>query len=385
MSRELHIMIAAGESSGDMLGAELMAALRNMHPAITISGLGGQAMEAQGLESLFPMAEIAVMGVSEILPRLPNLLRRINQMANYVISQQPDALVLIDSPEFAHRVAKKVKAELPDLPIITYVAPTVWAWRQGRAAKMKAYMDHVLAVLPFEPRVFESLNGPECSYVGHSAIHRMGTKKQATNFRQKYGFGKDKIIAILPGSRVSEIRRLLPVYRDVFQSLEAKLAGFRLVVPAVSHLTSQIVEEVTDWRLPVTVIEGEDDKLGLFHSAHCALVASGTVSLELALVGVPMVVAYKMDRLMEFVLPRLIKIPSGVLPNLILDRPLIPEFLADRCRADLISEALLALVNNEGGLREYQLQGLKEVAEHMQPPDGSPSRTAANKILELAL
>ncbi|MGC6511362.1 MAG: lipid-A-disaccharide synthase [Parvibaculales bacterium] len=380
----LHIMIAAGESSGDMLGADLMMALCELDADVRITGLGGQAMEARGLKSLFPMADIAVMGIFEILPRLPNLLSRINQMAEYVIAQQPDALVLIDSPEFAHRVAKKVKASLPNVPIITYVAPTVWAWRQGRAAKMKAYMDHILAVLPFEPRVFESLNGPGCTYVGHSAIHRMGSSGNVSSFRSKYGFAKGDIIAVLPGSRMSEIRRLLPIYRQVIETLEADLAGLHLVIPAVAHLSTQIRDEVAGWRVPVTVVEGEDDKLDLFHSAHCALVASGTVSLELALVGLPMVVAYKMDRLMEFVLPRIIKAPSVVLPNLILDRPLVPEFLTDRCRADLIAGALSSLIANEGGLRDYQIEGFKGVAELMRPAGGSPSRTAAMKILELA-
>ncbi len=379
-----HIMIVAGESSGDQLGAGLMGALRVQRPRVKISGLGGHAMIEAGLNSLFPMADIAVMGVAEILPRLPNLLRRINEMVAYIVMEKPDALVLIDSPEFTHRVAKKVKQVLPDLLIIVYVAPTVWAWRQGRAHKMKQYIDHILSVLPFEPRVFKNLGGPICSYVGHSAVAQLGSKKTANGFLKKYQFAKkDKIIALLPGSRISEVKRLLPIYHDTLALIEDEMTDCHLVLPTVSHLHDFIADEVKKWHLPVTLVEGEEDKLGLFHKAHTALVASGTVSLELSLIGVPMIVAYKMDKIIEFIIPRLVKTPSVVLPNLILDQPLVPEFLTRRCNPHLIAPALAGLINNNGGLRDYQLKGFEQVKSRMQPATGTPSQTAALKVLEL--
>ncbi len=379
-----HIMIAAGEASGDQLGGELMQALKKAAPQARITGLGGEAMKAQGLTSLFPMRDIAVMGLAEILPRLPLLLRRIQEMVDYVLAQSPDVLVMIDSPEFAHRVARKVKKQRPDIKIVIYVAPTVWAWRQGRAQKMRQFADHVLAVLPFEPRVYRALDGPDCHYVGHSVVQRMGTKKQGAAFKKKLSISKqEKIIAILPGSRISEIKRLLPIYRQVFTQLADQLPDCRFMLPAVAHLKAVIEAETANWPIKIELIEGEADKLGLFHAAHAALIASGTVSLELAMVGLPMIVAYKMDPVMEYVVPRMSKIPSVVLPNLILDEPLVPEFILHRCRAELIAPAFLALINNQSGLRDFQLAGLKRAQEIMQPPEGSPSQSAARRILDI--
>lgn len=390
----LHIMIAAGENSGDRLGAQLMASLKHAQADIKITGLGGPDMQAQGLASLFPMDDIAVMGVGEILARLRLILRRISQMVDFVVRENPDILVLIDSPEFAHRVAKKVKKQKPDLLIIDYVAPSVWAWRQRRAKKMRNYFDHVLAILPFEPNVFKALNGPDCTYVGHPATENLAPidtessraeNSRVENFREKYKIeNTDSLIAVLPGSRMSEVKRMLNPLHETIKRVAQDADNLQFIIPAVPHLKEFITASVTDWDVDVLVIEGADDKLGLFHAAHCAIAASGTSSFELGLVGLPMIIGYRMGAFMEFIGAHLIRTPSVVLPNLILDKPIVPEFLGTRCHADLLAPALLALINNDGKCRDRQMAAFVEMRRIMQPKNGTQSMSAALKILDLS-
>lgn len=380
----LHVMIAAGEISGDKLGADLMKSLRVLRPDIQISGLGGPDMEAQGLQSLFPIDVIAVMGIGEILSRLRPILRRIAEMVAYVVEQNPDMLVLIDSPEFMHRVAHKVKQKKPNLLIVDYVAPQVWGWRQGRVKKMRAYFDHVLAVLPFEASVFNSLEGLESTYVGHPAIMRMGKASQGKAFRKKYMIEKDqRLIAVVPGSRMSEVKRMMGPFAETVKRVSSEFKDLRFIIPVVPHLKDFIEEAVAGWNIPPLLIYDEEDKLGLFHASHAALITSGTVSLELGLVGLPMIVGYRMGRFIEFIALRILQVPSVVQPNLILDRPVVPEFLGSRCHPDLLTPALISLIENERQIRDFQVQGLDEMRQLMQLKNGTPSENAALKILEL--
>lgn len=379
-----HIMIVAGETSGDNLGADLMTTLLLENPDMQFSGVGGPAMTAIGLKSIFPMEDIAVMGLMEILPRLKLIYRRIDETVTAILAQKPDALVLIDSPEFAHRVAARVKKAAPDILVIDYVAPTVWAWRPGRAAKMAAHFDHVLAVLPFEPRVFKALGGPPCSYVGHPAIENIPTADDAARFRQAHQIRPDEqVLAVLPGSRRNEVKRLMQPFGETVKQVQNKISPLRVFMPAVPHVHAIIAEELQALDIKVEVVSGAAEKNGLFATADAALVASGTVSLELALAGVPMIVAYQIDKLMGDLLKRFVQVPSVVLPNLIADRPVIPEFLMERCKTDNLVPALLPLLQKDSPERQYQLAGLAEILHLMQVQVGSPSRAAALKILEL--
>jgi len=386
-----HIVIIAGESSGDALGGELIKELRARQTDMRISGIGGPSMTAQGLDSIFPMADIAVMGLREIVPRLVPIMRRISETVAYVCRTKPHALVLIDSPEFTHRVARRIKKHLPDLPIIAYVAPTVWAWRHKRARHMTNYFDYVLALLPFEPRVFQQLGGPPCAYVGHPLVKRMlappQAQSEAQNFRTRFAIGDDEtLLAVLPGSRISEIKRLLPIFGDTLRLLAPRLNGLRVGVPVVPHVQQQVAEGVANWPLKVELLADEADKIGLFHAARGALTASGTASLELALANLPMIVAYKADIILEYVLRRIVQTPSVVLPNLILDKPIVPEYLMERCTPALLAPAVYALLTNAEGLHDSQSAAFAELRDIMQAHNGARSQnmgqSAAEKVLE---
>lgn len=395
-SRAPHITIIAGESSGDALGGALIKDLRARKADILISGIGGPSMTAQGLDSIFPMADIAVMGLREIVPRLVPIMRRIRETVAYVCQAKPHALVLIDSPEFTHRVARRIKKQLPELPIIAYVAPTVWAWRHKRARHMTNYFDYVLALLPFEPRVFQQLGGPPCVYVGHPLVKRMlsspqaqsAAQSEAQNFRKRFAIeDNETLLAVLPGSRISEIKRLLPIFGDTLRLLAPRLNGLRVGVPVVPHVQQQVAKGVTNWPLKVELLADETDKIGLFYAARAALTASGTASLELALANLPMIVAYKADIILEYVLRRIVQTPSVVLPNLILDKPAVPEYLMERCTPALLAPALYDLLTNADGLHDSQSAAFAELQDIMQAK-GAPlqdtGQNAAEKVLELA-
>ncbi|MDD9841249.1 MAG: lipid-A-disaccharide synthase [Alphaproteobacteria bacterium] len=401
MDNKPHIIIIAGESSGDALGGELIKELRARKTDLLISGIGGPSMAAQGLNSIFPMADIAVMGLREIVPRLVPIMRRIRETVAYVCRAKPHALVLIDSPEFTHRVARRIKKQLPDLPIIAYVAPTVWAWRHRRARHMTNYFDYVLALLPFEPRVFQQLGGPPCAYVGHPLVKRMLSSAQmqreaqaqseAQNFRARFAINDNEtLLAVLPGSRISEIKRLLPIFGETLRLLAPRLNGLRVGVPVVPHVQQQVAMGVANWPLKVELVADETDKTALFDVARAALTASGTATLELALANLPMIVAYKADIILEYVLRRIVQTPSVVLPNLILDKPVVPEYLMERCTATLLAPALYGLLTNAEGLHDSQsaafaeLQDIMQADNAMQAKNKEPLQNAADKVLELA-
>ena len=419
MDNTPHIIVIAGESSGDALGGELIKELRARKTDLLISGIGGPSMTAQGLNSIFPMADIAVMGLREIVPRLVPIMRRIRETVAYVCRAKPHALVLIDSPEFTHRVARRIKKQLPNLPIIAYVAPTVWAWRHRRARHMTNYFDYVLALLPFEPRVFQQLGGPPCAYVGHPLVKRMLSSAQVQreaqseaqshtqvqseaqvqreaqsktqNFRTRFAINDNEtLLAVLPGSRISEIKRLLPIFGETLRLLAPRLNGLRVGVPVVPHVQQQVALGVANWPLKVELITDEADKTALFHAARAALTASGTASLELALANLPMIVAYKADIILEYVLRRIVQTPSVVLPNLILDKPVVPEYLMERCTATLLAPALYGLLTNAEGLHDSQsaafaeLRDIMQADNTMQAKNKEPLQNAAEKVLELA-
>lgn len=376
----MKIAIVAGEASGDELGYKLMRALKARTP-VSFVGVGGPRMEAEGLHSFFPMHDIAVMGIVPVIKKLPTILARIRETVERIIADQPDILVIIDSPDFTHRVAKRVRKALPFLPVVDYVSPSVWAWRPGRAKKMRAYVDHVLALLPFEPAAHQRLGGPACTYVGHPLIEILPTLRPSVDEAQRRDAAPYRLL-VLPGSRRSEIRRLLAVFGETIARVAASHPDLDVVLPAVAHLHDEIVTGVTDWPVKPRIVSGVDAKYEAFRTARAALAASGTVTLELALSGVPTVVAYKVSKVEEQ-LKYLITVSSIVLPNLILGENAIPEFLQKDANAETLSRALLPLLADTPE-RAAQMQAFARLDDVMRLPEGSPSDKAAEIVLAVA-
>ncbi|MEL7542493.1 MAG: lipid-A-disaccharide synthase, partial [Pseudomonadota bacterium] len=381
-----HIAIVAGEHSGDHLGAALMQALQRLSrdgrlPPLSFSGVGGAEMTNAGLTSIFPMEDVAVMGPLAIAARLPTIVRRVYQTVDHILASDPDLLVIVDSPEFTHPIAKRVRAKRPGLPIIDYVSPSVWAWRPGRAAKMTAYISHVLALLPFEPDAHRRLGGPPCSYVGHPLIENIdamrGIETASLEAQLQLRPGKP-VLALLPGSRSSEVRRLMGPFLDTVDRMLGAGIDFETVIPALPHVRDYIDGELRRSGLPVYVVEGADAKLQTFKLATAALAASGTVSLELALMGTPMVIAYKVDALAAQV-RFLVKAQSIVLPNLVLGENVIPEFTQEKCTPAELVSALSPLLTG-GDAHTTQRRALAEVEARMRMPDDVAPSDAAARI-----
>ena len=384
LAKVSRIVIIAGEQSGDALGGPLMAALQRLHAGdISFAGVGGALMEAQGLKSLFPLSDVAVMGPAAILKRLPTLIRRVYSAVDASIKFDPDVVVIIDSPEFTHPIAKRIAKRLPDVPIIDYVSPSVWAWRPGRAKRMTAYIDHVLALLPFEPDAHARLGGPACTYVGHSLAERIDDIRSINTSDLAARLGIDpalQVLTVLPGSRPSEVSRLLPIFGESLTMLVAQLGPLNVIIPAVASVREMIEEGIKDWPVKPHIVEGEGDKYASFALSDAALAASGTVTLELAITGTPMVVGYRIDALGGS-LRWLVTVPSFVLPNLIVGRNAIPEFMQDECTPENLSQALFELLS-DNAVREAQIEALDEARQRLSLDHGSPSELAAEIVLE---
>jgi lipid-A-disaccharide synthase len=378
--RPLKIALIAGEPSGDALGAKLIGALRELSgDQVTFVGVGGPRMEAAGLESAFPLSEVAVMGILPVLARLPRIFAHISWAADHVIAAQPDGLVLIDSPDFTHRVARRVRARLPDMPVIDYVSPTVWAWRPGRARKMKAYVDKVLALLPFEPAAHKRLGGPPCVYVGHPLIERLAELRPNAEERARRD-AKPPVVLVLPGSRRSEVARLMPEFGAALGALSDTMGPFDIVLPTLPHLHAEVTARAASWPAAPRLLISEADKLAAYRTARAALVASGTATLEIALAGVPLVGAYKVSRLEE-PLKHFITVPSILLPNLILEEKAIPEFLQHDCTPGPLALAMAGILT-DGPERVAQLEALGRLDGKMRlPGDEPPSHAAARETL----
>ena len=381
--REFRFFLVAGEHSGDALGAKLMEAInKRLRGRARYLGVGGELMEKQGLISQFPLAEVAVMGPLSVLPRLPRLIQRISGTAKAAIAGEPDAVVIIDSPEFTHRVAKKVRRKRPDIPIVNYVSPQVWAWRPGRAARMRWYIDHTMALLPFEPEAYARLNGPPCTYVGHPLIEQIGAFKGADPLPLALKLGLDlsrPIVLVMPGSRKSEVSRLMAPFGETVRRLAERVGPVQVLLPAVATVRDEISRHLPDWKGPVHIIEGEEDKLRAYGLAHAALTASGTATLELALAGTPAVVAYRVDAIASR-LRFLLNVPSIVLANLVLGENVYPEFIQEQAEPHSLAAALLPLLSDTPE-RRRQVAKLAATAERMEIRGQSPSERAAEIVL----
>lgn len=382
-NKPLTVWIVSGEESGDQLGAKLMRSLKARLGAerLRFGGVGGHAMRQEGLNSLFPLEEIAVMGIVAVIARLPAILKRIRMTADAVVAAKPDMLVIIDSPDFTHRVAKAVRKRAPSIPIVDYVSPSVWAWRPGRAAKMRAYVDHLLALLPFEPEAHQRLGGPPTTYVGHPLIERLDEIRPAPGERQRVE-GQPINLLVLPGSRRSEVSRLMEPFGAALALLkERSTRPFEVTIPAVSHVADEIRARAESWSVKPRIVEGEAAKWAAFRQADAALAASGTVTLELGLAGVPMVVAYRVSKLEE-VLKYLIKAPSIVLTNLVLGENVIPELIQWDCTPEKLAGALLPLLSDTAE-RQRQIDAFGKLDTLMKIGDEAPSERAARIVEEV--
>ncbi len=383
---DLRLFLVAGEHSGDALGAKLMAALnRRCKGQVHYLGVGGEGMEREGLASQFPLSDVAVMGLMSILPRLPRIISRVRRTADAAVAAEPDAVVIIDAPEFTHAIAKRIRKRAPTVPIIDYVCPSVWAWRPGRARKMRRYVDHVLALLPFEPAALKRLGGPPSTYVGHPLIERLDWLRalDPTPLAQRLRLEPGRpVLVVLPGSRTSEIARLMQPFGEALDQLYERRVRPHVIIPVLPQVRAFIEARLGTWTVRPHLVEGEEDKFCAFKLAAAALAASGTVTLELALAGTPMVVAYRVDPLAVH-LRFLIKVPSIVLANLVLGANAFPEYIQEECTPELLSSALELLIKNTAE-RRAQLKALAEIPEHMRPEGGAPSEIAAEVVLNFA-
>jgi lipid-A-disaccharide synthase len=383
----VHVFLVAGEHSGDVLGARLMDAINESRPGgVHFSGVGGPLMEARGFRSLFPITDVAVMGPVAIAAALPRLLARIRTTARAALAAKPDVVVIIDSPEFTHPIAKRIKAQRPDQPVIDYVSPSVWAWRPGRAPRMRAYIDHVLALLPFEPATHERLGGPPCTYVGHPLVERQAemAASDPAPLAQRLKLSPNRpVLLVLPGSRRSEIGRLMGPFGATMQLLLQQEKLPQVIVATLPAVRPMVEAGLRTWPLIPHIVDDDTDKLRAFKLARAALTASGTVTLELALAGTPMVVAYLVEPLSAPFLRRMIKAPSIVLPNLVLGENMFPEFIQERCTPLALAQAISELMQ-DGLARAAQLSALAALPSRITLPARSPSEAAAEIVLSYA-
>lgn len=382
----MRVFIVAGEPSGDKLGAALMKGLQTRVADMQFDGIGGPLMQARGLSSRFDMSELSVMGIAEVLPRYRALMRRINETAAAVIETTPDVLITIDSPDFSLRVARRVRAGAPDIRTVHYVAPTVWAWRPGRAAKMAEMIDHVLALFPFEPPLMQAA-GMECDFVGHPVVAEpVATQAEVDAFRQRTGIGSAPCLLVLPGSRRGEVTRLAPIFRAALQQITTARPDLRIVVPAAAPVAPLLQTMVPDWPGDPILLDPRtadadsalSEKRAAFAAADVALAASGTVSLELAAVATPMVIAYDMNWLSRQIIARMLKVDTVTLVNLVSDTRVVPEFLGPRCKPDLISAAVLQVLDHP----DAQHQAMDITMQRLGRGDLDPGLRAAQAILD---
>jgi lipid-A-disaccharide synthase len=370
------LFLIAGEPSGDRLGAALIAGLKTLSPGVVFDGIGGPLMQAEGLHSRFPMEELSVMGIAEILPKYFPLKRRIREAAAAALASGADALITIDSPDFCLRVARIVKSARPDLRTIHYVAPSVWAWRPGRAVKMARVIDHVLALLPFEPP-YMTAAGMTCDFVGHPVVaEALASPDEVAAFQ-----GKGPLLLALPGSRKGEVTRLAPVFGEVVGRLKSAHPDLRVALPTVRGVAGLVRELTADWAVTPEIIEDPALKRGAFAAADVALAASGTVSLELAVNGCPMVIAYDMHPLTLWLMRRAALVGTVTLVNLVSDTRVVPEFIGPDCRAEKIVPALEVLLADPSA----QASAMALTMERLGKGGVAPGLRAAQSVLTSVL
>lgn len=377
--RAAKVFLIAAEESGDRLGSSLMREMRNaLGGRVAFAGIGGRAMAREGLASQFPIDELSIVGFASIPRKLPMILRRIAEATESVLSARPDVLVIIDSPDFTQRVARRVRARDPAIPIVDYVSPSVWAWRPGRARAMRSYVDRLLALLPFEPEVHRRLGGPPCTYVGHPLLEQLASLRPNPDEQRRRD--NDAILVVLPGSRGSELRHHMQVFGETLTRLRDMGVRFEPVLPALPHLAGRVREASAGWPVRPRIVTGDEERRASFRSARAALAKSGTVTLELALSRVPMATAYRVSAWEAFIARRVIRVRSVILANLVLGENVVPEFLQDDCTAAQLAHALSDLMQ-DGAARERQLGAFARLDGIMSTGERTPSRRAADAVI----
>jgi lipid-A-disaccharide synthase len=378
--RELRIWLVAAEASGDHLGAALMRALRKRCARIAFAGVGGPEMAAEGVGSLFSMTD-SIIGLAPILPAMFSILRRIRRIADAVVAENPDALVIIDSAAFTHRVARRVRARAPGIKILDYVSPQIWATRPGRARRMKAFVDCVLAVLSFEPPLYAELGGPPCIYVGHPLVERAGELRPRPSEVQRR-LADPPVVLILPGSRSRELRHLIEPFGEAVRLVASRLGAVEFILPTLPALTARLKEATAGWPVRLRIVDDQQQKDAAFRIARAALAASGTVTLELAVSGIPTVAAYRVAAWEAAIIRRIIRVPSIILANLVIGENIVPEFLQENCVPARLAEALISLLS-DGAARRKQLDAFARLDAVMGIGTMRPSDEAAAAVLAL--
>jgi lipid-A-disaccharide synthase len=377
------IFVVAGEPSGDILGAALIKALRQRTgDRLRVAGVGGERMREEGVDSLVPLADLAVIGVAEVLPRAPLILRRVRETVAAVQDMRPDAVVTIDSSGFSWRIAQRLRRHGEILPLIHYVAPMVWAWRAGRARRMARWYDHLMTLLPFEPPYFERV-GLACSYVGHPVLDSGADRGDGARFRTSHGLDpSETLVVVLPGSRGGEVRRLLPVFGGALSRLATMIGRFRVVVPTVATVAGLVGQAVRSWPGDPIVLRDPQAKYDAFAASRAALAASGSVALELAMARLPMVVCYRLNPLTEALLDRVLKVRQVNLINLLLERSVVRELLRGECSAELLACEAVRLIEDEQ-VRAVHLAAYDEALRRLGAGGRSPSLRAADQVLAI--
>ena len=375
------IFLIAGEPSGDLIASRLMVALkRRTGNRVRFAGIGGPLMAEQGLESLFPYSELSLMGFLEVVPHIGRLLGRVRATVRTARRLRPAAFVSVDVPGFALRVVRRLKGA--GFPLIHYVAPTVWAYRAGRAAEIARYLDHVLCLFPFEPPYFEA-EGLDASFVGHPLIEEPIGEADGPDFRKRLGIAPAQpVIAALPGSRASELRRHEPVFAETVRTLARRIEGLRVLVPTLPQNRAAVADKTASWGAPVTVVEGKAEKYAAFAASDAALTASGMATLELALAALPMIVCYRVNPLTAAIARRILIVPHIAMPNIIAERRAAPEFVQRDCSPQRLVPALEQLLQDPGQ-RHDQIESFREIAARLGRGGPPPSERAAEVILDV--
>ncbi len=383
MSSTKRVYLIAGEPSGDLLGGRLMAALRKQYPNVEFAGVGGELMQENGLKSLFNIAEISVMGLVEVLPRLRLILRRIRQTVDDIKRVQPDVIVTIDSWGFVDSVLKKLKKEGVTIPKVHYVAPQVWAWKKGRAKKVPKIVDRLMTLLPFEPQLFEKY-GLKCNFVGHPVIESTANvTDDSVSFRKLHNISPDReILCVLPGSRHSEVSRIAPIFVDALRIITEKHTNIHLVIPTVEAMADEVKMYFDKLQIPHTIVYGQQSRYSAFTASKAAIAKSGTVSLELTACGTPHLIAYTFSKFTNFLANLLVKIKLANLINILAGREIIPEFTTNSCRADLIAAKALEIWESEAFRKEQVIEARHELAK-LKPLGMMPSEAAAKVVMEV--
>jgi len=376
------VYIIAGEPSGDILAARLMQALLRQSPDMRFAGIGGETMAALGFQSLFDISEISVMGVWEVVPRLPLIFKRMKQLMADLEQRRPDVLVTVDSWGFVSSILKKLKKKGSKIPKIHYVAPQVWAWKKGRAPRAAKLMDRLMTLWPYEPPWFEKY-GLRCDFTGHPVIeNQVDSADDPATFRGRHGIPESSLLlCVLPGSRHSEVKRLAPVFKKVALRLSARYPELFVVIPAVEALVEEVRQAFADMPVPHCLLTGQRERYQAFHASRFALAASGTVTLELTACGTPHLIAYRFSGATNLMVKRCVTTRYANLINILANKPIIPEFVLDNCREELIYDKALELMQ-DSAMAQAQMAEARQYFAQLKPVGMMPSEKAASVVLE---